>query len=610
MYLEPTDKTWAIDIEGDGLPSNIVWCLTAKNAVTKERMALVGADPIREWVDERLKEGCKFIGHNIIGYDAPTLNRVLGTRLGMADIIDTMIMSMLFSPSLAGGHSLESWGVRLRSPKGKHVDFSQFTPAMLTYCAQDTALCLDIYLTLVTRMKRLGFTDMGLELEHRSWQLIQKQQQTGFAFNIQGAHILYSKLRQEENKLQEKIHEQWPPTLELVATYKKPYKLDGSPTANFTRHASQFVRVDIHGQERYDCYDYVAFNIGSPDQRVEKLLGLGWEPREFTKTGKPKPTDKGRLSPSLEEFVQTSDNQGARLIARWIEYNSRANMINTWIEAYNEDTKCIHGNLWYANTLRYRHSNPNTANIPAVRLDKNEEPLYGEEGVYTYEARDLWTVRDLDKRVLIGVDAKGIQLRVLAHYLNNKKFTEAILSADPHEANRQNFNLPSRALTKTITYAVLMGAGDNRVASEAGVSLKEAKQVKQLFFSQVPELERLIKKLKAELKKTGRLRLCSGNSILVPKDYMVIPYLLQGDESQIMKKAALYIAQEIRKQRLDILKVCDVHDEHQYDSLKEHSGIFKEKILPESFEASGKYFNYRLPIECSVQEGLTWSQTH
>jgi DNA polymerase-1 len=462
-------------------------------------------------------------------------------------------------------------------------------------------------------MKRLGFTDMGLELEHRSWYLIQKQQQTGFAFNIAEAHVLYSKLRQEENKLQEKIHEQWPPTLELIRTYKKPYKNDGSPTTNLARHTAEYVRVDVHGQDRYDCFDYVAFNIGSPDQRVEKLLGLGWEPREFTKTGKPKPTDKGRLSPSLEEFVQETDDQGARLIARWIEYNSRANMINTWIEAYNENTKCIHGNLWYANTLRYRHSNPNTANIPAVRVGKVndiEVPLMGEQGVYTYEARDLWTVRDLTNRVLIGVDAKGIQLRVLAHYLNNKKFTEAVLDGDPHSYNQQVGGFRSRAIAKTFIYAFLLGAGDAKVGQIIGGTTRDGKQIKERFIGNFPGLKQLLDGLERQVQRTGRIRLCDGTPLIVTAMHTRLGYLLQGDESRIMKKAAIITAEQVRRRKLDILKVGDIHDEWQNDALKIHADEFVEDVCPQAFNASGQFFNYRLPIDCDSKVGLTWAETH
>jgi len=609
MYLNPTEKYWAIDIEGDNLPSNRIWCMAAKNVKTRQEVSLVGHDAIRDWMNDKHKDGCKFIGHNIIGYDAPTLNRLLGLRLGMADIIDTMILSMLFSPSLAGGHSLGAWGIRLRFLKGDFHDFSQFSDQMMRYCVQDTALCVEVYNVLVTRMTRLGFTDMGLELEHRSWQLIQKQQQTGFAFNIQQAHVLYSKLRQEENKLQEKIHEQWPPVLELIKSFKKPYKNDGEPTANFTKHTEQYVRVDVMDGDRYDCYDYVAFNIGSPDQRAEKLLGLGWIPGEFTKTGKPKPTDKGKLSPSLEKFVEETDDQGARLIARWIEYNSRANMINTWIEAYNEETKCIHGNLWYANTLRYRHSNPNTANIPAVRVGA-DGPLKGQDGVYTYEARDLWTVRDTSKRVLIGVDAKGIQLRVLAHYLNNKKFTEAVLDGDPHSYNQQMGGFQSRAVAKTFIYAFLLGAGDAKVGQIIGGTTRDGKQIKERFIGNFPGLKQLLDSLERQVTRGGRIRLCDGTPLIVTTMHTRLGYLLQGDESRLMKKAAIFTAADVRRRRLDVLKVGDIHDEWQNDALRIHADEFANDVCPKAFNASGEFFNYRLPIDCDAKVGMTWAETH
>ena len=128
-----------------------------------------------------------------------------------------------------------------------------------------------------------------------------------------------------------------------------------------------------------------------PFGEFRKVIKFVWKPAadERTPTGNPKPTSKGKLVPSLVKFVESSGKEEPKLIARWMEVNARANMINTWIEAYNEDTGAIHGSLWLANTLRYRHSNPNTANIPAVRLDKENHPLLEEAGAFTYEARDL-----------------------------------------------------------------------------------------------------------------------------------------------------------------------------------------------------------------------------
>lgn len=551
------------------------------------------------------------MGHNFLGYDAPTLNRLLACAIRVSSVVDTMVLSMLYNPSLDGGHSLEMWGTRLKFPKGDFHDFSQYSEEMLQYCLQDARLTRRIYLELIRRMTRLGFTGVGLEIEHRAWALTKKQTQHGFAFDIAGAHALLALLHEEANAIRDRVYEFWPPELKLVATYRKPYKKDGAASANFLRHSSEYERVDVHpDKEAYDCHAFVPFNIGSPDQRVGKLLELGWKPREFTEGGNPQPTRKGKLSPSLEEFVEETAHEGPRLIARWIEVNSRATMIETWIEAYNNDTGCIHGTLWLANTLRYRHSGPNTANIPAVKLDKADRPLRGADGAWTYEARDLWVVRNRTTRRLVGVDAKGIQLRVLAHYLNNKEFTDAVLSGDPHSYNQRVGGLATRALAKTFIYAFLLGAGDAKIGEIIGGSSRDGRDLKSRFIGNFPGLKQLLDRLEREISRTGRIRLCDGTPLLVTAPHTRLGYLLQGDESRIMKKAAILTAADIARRKLDVIKVGDIHDEWQNDTALAAVDEFRLDVLPRAFADSGRFFQYLLPIDCDSKVGLTWAETH
>lgn len=618
MYLDQrrVKDYWAIDIEGDDLPSNVIWCMCAVNILTNEEVSLSGYAEIRKWIDARKTERAVFIGHNIIGYDAPTCNRLLAAGLTIGMLVDTLVLSMVYSPSLDGGHSLAAWGERLRCPKGEFNDFSHLSEEMLTYCMQDARLCAKVYRHLVVRMSKVGFTDVGLDLEHRSWQLIKQQQKNGFAFNIKEANLLYSKLREKENEIKDKIYEYWPAELRRLRTFRKPFKADGHPSANYLRHCDEYDNVRLRRDEgEYDVYGLVNFSIGSPSQRVEKLLLLGWEPREFTKPskthpkGQPQPTNKGKLSPSLEKFVEESGKEEVKLIAQWIEINSRASMVNTWIEAYNDTSGCIHGSLWYANTLRYRHSNPNTANIPAVRLDKDDKPLREEAGVFTYEARDLWVARDVD-RCLVGSDAKGIQLRVLAHYLNNPEFTEAVLNGNPHSYNQQIGGFGSKAIAKTFIYAFLLGAGDEKIGQIIGGSTKDGRNIKGRFVSGFPGLSDLLNSLARQVERTGRIILCDGTPIIVSAPHTRLGYLLQGDESRIMKKAAIFADQQVRRRKLDVLKVGDIHDEWQNDVHRESIEEFTGLVCPTSFARSGEFFNYRIPIHCDSKVGLTWAETH
>lgn len=613
MYLTPTKNHWVIDIETDDLNASIIWVACVRHILTKEERTLVGHEAIREFIIDR--PDAYWITHNGMGFDVPTLNRLLGVRIPPEKVIDTLLLSMVYCPHLPGGHKLGEWAKRVGMEKIDYHDFTHYNADMATYCMVDVRITAEVWLRLTKRMRNVGFTEVGVNIEHIAWHLIQKQRANGFAFRFAEAHQLYAELRNIQDDLQKRIYEKFPPRLLPVRTFAKSRKINGEPTADFERHQQVYHRLEVHPDGSYTAYDWVDFNIGSPPQRIEKLLELGWVPVERTKPsvkfpdGQPKVTDGGQLVPSLVAFVEESGIEEVALIARWLTVFGRANAIADWLNNYNPKTGAIHGDLWLAGTLRYRSSKPNTQNIPAVRTTKDGHPLRGSEGDWTYEARDLWVHRGGSSRKLVGVDAKGIQLRVLAHYLNDPQFTEAILSEDPHEANKQRMGLASRALTKTITYATLMGAGDPRIAAEAKVPLEEAKAAKKSFFDQVPTLPALIKRLKQELKRTGRIKLCDGTPVIVTSPHMVIPYLLQGDESRIMKLAMIYINRMVEKENLDVLKVGDIHDEHQYDVLIEHIDRFSDICLV-CFKKAGRFFKYNLPIECEPKVGETWAETH
>lgn len=618
MYLTiGNDKYWAIDIEGNDLYPAVsrIWCAVVHNLATKETVRLVGHNQIKEWFKNQPKD-IKLIGHNILGYDMPALNKVLETNITVKQCIDTMLMSMFYNPSMDGGHSLGAWGKRLGFRKTEFNDFSKYVPEMLDYCENDTLLCARVYRQLVARMLKEGFTERGIELEHKSWYLTKQQQLYGFPFNFQECLALYAGINEQLDDIKKEIYTFWPPSLEIVKQFKQARKKDGSYTKGFLEHQKQYVRVQEDNNGGYYAYDYVEFNLASGDQRREKLLALGWKPREFTKPSKTHPngqakvTDKGELVPSLVEYVKESGKKEVELIAKWLDYNSRATMLNTWMDNYNDKTGRIHGNLWLANTLRYRHSNPNTANIPAVRLSKDGRPLRGEEGAYTYEARDLWTCSDPVNRSLVGVDAKGIQLRVLAHHLNNPEFMEAVVNGDPHTYNQKIGGIRDRPTAKTFIYAFLLGAGDAKIGEIVGGTAQDGRKLKRRFIGNFPGLERLLIDLERQVERTGRIVLCDGTPILVRQNHTRLGYLLQGDENRIMKQAAVYIRQMCVRDKLDSFKVGDIHDEHQYDTLNEHVDPLRSNVLPRAFRAAGERFAYRLPIDCDSKVGKTWAETH
>jgi len=586
-----------------------------------------------------------FVGHNFLAYDAPMLNRFWGAAIPTHRVVDTFVLSQLYNPSYPappglnppgtpkdkrkGPHSLEAWGLRLRFKKTEHSDFSEYTPAMLRYCMNDTILTAFLFRKLTERMRVVGFSEMGAELEHKAWNIIQnKQRRNGFPLDYKRAHELYVTIRAREEELKNEIYNLWPPELRCVAEYKQAFKKDGSYTKQYVTHSGQFPKLEIRPDGSYAAYDYVEFNLGSPDQRIAKLLELGWEPTQFTKKTKKGGGGNPRVDEdSLIAFADSSGNPEVKALAKWIVLNSRANMINTWLEAYNEQSGSIHGRLFIASTLRYRHNSPNSANIPAVRLKKDDEGkehvLYGEEGSFTYECRDLWTCGDPSGWSLVGIDGTGIQNRCLIHNLIKtvgeeavRDFKELSLHGDIHKRNIEVLGLANKAAAKKFYYTLMMGGGGARLAADQAqfgtkMTAKEGDAKKTALIKSMPGFYELIDKLEKELEETGRIRLCDGTPILVPSPHMVIPYLLQGDESRLMKKAMILVDEEVRRNRLskDVLKVADIHDEWQFRVRNEYVEHFVELALP-CFNRAGEYFNYLIPIDGDAKVGKTWAETH
>jgi DNA polymerase-1 len=635
LYLTPTSQHWACDIEADDLldKATRIWCVCVINCVTKERHTFTDKESFNVW----LQKDFVLVGHNFLAYDLVMLNRYWDAKWPATKCVDTFVLSQVYSPSMPrpkgikgkkGTHSLEAWGIRLRYAKTEHTDFSCLSADMLKYCMNDTILTAYLFRKLSERMRGVGFTERGLEIEHLSWNIIQnKQRKNGFPLNYKEAMVLYGTIRDREEELKREIYELWPPEFREVKKFGQARKKNGEFTVYYERHLGQFPRLQIHPNGTYSAFDWVEFNLGSPSQRVEKLLELGWQPTHFT----PVTDNGGGNNPKVDEdellaFAETSGKKEVSALAKWIVFNSRANMIRTWLDAYNDKTGAVHGKLFIASTLRYKHSSPNSANIPAVRTKKvNEEDVirYGEDGAWTYESRDLWTCGDPDAWSLVGVDGTGIQNRCLIHHLIKTvgpervaDFKELALRGDVHKHNINVLGLAHKAAAKKFYYTLMMGGQGKRLAADQAqfgtkMTAKEGTVLRDKMIASMPGFGELIKALEKELGETGRIRLCDGTPILVPSPHMVIPYLLQGDESRLMKQALIYLDQEIRQARLQdhILKVADIHDEWQWRVRNEYVEAFIAMALP-CFTRAGDSFDYLIPIDGDAKVGKTWAETH
>ena len=463
MYLrhENLSNYWILDVEADDLKATKVYCIVLVNVGDRSRVIFRPDDlaRFRDWVEAHPQ--AIFVGHNIVSFDAPTLNRLLNTSISSDRCVDTLILSYLYNPRMPGGHSLAAWGERLNFKKGDFHDFSCFTGEMLDYCAQDVALTLKVFLALTKRMLAQGFSEKSCELEHQIRVVLDKQEKNGFYFEIEKAGALQQRLLEKQAQLEGPIRELFPPVLEVIQSYKYRTKQDGQPFASYLRHLEEYPDVRLNADGSYDCYDWVTFNIGSPPQRVEKLLSLGWKPNKFTKKtakgggGNPQVDEE-----SLVEFANKTKRPEIQAIADWLVLQGRCSMLGTWLNCVNREDHRMHGRVFTcgAGTRRMTHTQPNSANCPKA---KKKVP-------YGIEMRSCWSVTDKPTRCLVGYDAKGLEMRMLAHYLNDPEAAELFINGDPHMVNTRALGLPDeyRDLTvKNAFYAFQYGAQDAKLGA-------------------------------------------------------------------------------------------------------------------------------------------------
>jgi len=551
--ISPTTNTVFLDIEADGLNPTKVHC-----AITKRSGEAHLTHLSRRSLMDELARGGQVCGHNVIGYDLPVLNRLWGIRIPQDRVVDTLVLSRLFHPDLDGGHSLAAWGNRLGFPKGDHSDWSELSEEMVEYCKRDVDVTERLHDALVQQLRLFGFTKHCVDLEHSVAFICKDQEDNGFEFDKDGAVELYEELTTRMHRIERDLQQVFPPIVEERYSDKTHKRLKDKVTV---------------------------FNVGSRQQIAERLASKGAVWKELTPAGKPKVDEK-----TLKKQTHIPE---AKIILRYLLCQKRASQVDSWIKAVEED-KRIHGRVRHigAVTGRMAHSNPNMAQVPAVRAE------------YGKECRKLFTVPD--GHVLVGADASGLELRMLAHYMNDEKYTNEILTGDIHTANRIAAGLDNRDDAKTFIYAFLYGAGDAKIGSIVGGTAAHGKKLKQAFLENTPALADLRNETMADAK-TGFLTGLDGRRIRVRSEHAALNTLLQGAGAVVMKQAIVILYDLL--ERVNFKLVAQVHDEWQIECKPEDAN-FIGKSCVNAMVFAGEVLQLNCPLDGEYRIGNSWADTH
>ena len=110
-----------------------------------------------------------------------------------------------------------------------------------------------------------------------------------------------------------------------------------------------------------------------------------------------------------------------------------------------------------------------------------------------------WTVEDGYN--LVGIDASGLELRMLAHYMDDQEYTNEIINGDIHTANQKAAGLESRDQAKTFIYALIYGAGDAKLGSVVERKRTMVEDLEQHFLDNNPSFKSLRDRVSRAAKK-------------------------------------------------------------------------------------------------------------
>ena len=549
----PTTNIVYLDIEANGLDPTEIHC-----AVTKRPNEVALTHLSSRSLANEIQKGGQVCGHNLIGYDLPVMLKLWGIHVHRDRVIDTLVMSRLFRPDLDGGHSLAAWGQRLGFAKGDHDEWDVLSDEMIEYCKRDVDVTEKLYNKLVEQMQMLKFSKHCVDLEHSTAFICKDQEDNGFQFKKQDAVALYSELTTRMDRIERDLQQVFPPIVEERYSDKTQKRLKDKVTV---------------------------FNVGSRQQIAERLVGKGAVWKELTPAGKPK-VDEATLK------KQTHIPE-AKIILRYLLCQKRASQVDSWIKAVGED-KRIHGRVRHigAVTGRMAHSGPNMAQVPAVRAE------------YGKQCRALFNTPD--GRVLVGADASGLELRMLAHYMNDANYTNEILTGDIHTANQHAAGLKTRDQAKTFIYAFLYGAGDAKIGSVVGGSALHGKKLKADFLENTPALAKLRKEVTKDAE-SGFLTGLDGRRIRVRSQHAALNTLLQGAGAVVMKQAIIILYDLLA--RVDFKLVAQVHDEWQIECRPEEAD-FIGKSCVNAMVFAGELLQLNCPLDGEYRVGNSWADTH
>jgi len=484
------------DIETDGLDATKIHVLSWEDDYGKIQ-STHDYDDMRKFFEQSKT----LIGHNIIRFDIPVAEKVLGIKI-KAKLVDTLALSWYVNHTKPK-HDLETYGEYYNVKKPEVTDWVNLTKEDYAHrCKEDVKINSRLWRDLDIKLSKLYPNDQD------KWQFIKylsfkmecaaEQEALKWKVDIESAKEYLDLWESKKGLKIVELAEAMPKQI-LTKVQQRPkvmYKKDGELSA----HGEKFEELRKQYKQPDSVQSFVVKtgerqgNPNSPEQVKEWLYSIGWVPRTFKFVRGPDGVERqvpqvrkdGELCPSVIKLI--SEDPAVAILDGLSVLSHRIAVLKGIIE-FESDGYVQATIAGMTNTLRFRHAKP-LVNLPSV-----EKP-------YGKEIRGLLTAPE--GYVLCGADMTSLEDTTKRHYmkpldpdyvaemsrdgfdphLDLAKHAGIISQEDIDKHNSGEKSLKDlRKNYKVVNYSATYGVGAAKLARETGMTNKEAQKLLDAFWS-------------------------------------------------------------------------------------------------------------------------------
>ena len=454
------------------------------------------------------------VGHNIIRFDIPAVERVLGIKV-TARLIDTLALSWYLHHDRMK-HGLEGYGEDYGVPKPVIKDWNTLTPEEYAHrCDEDVKINNRLWRDLDLKLNKLyqDPTDKLKLIDYLSFKLdcAREQEELQWKLDVDKAQAAYDEILSLKAEKVEQLAEAMPrKILTRVANQPKVmHKKDGDLSAN----GDKWVTLCLENKMPTSAKSFVVKtgeergNPNSNDQVKDWLYSLGWKPRTFKflrdkKTGEERQLEQVRKNGELCQSVRelSSNDPAVDLLDGLTVLTHRAGILRSFLECH-KDGWLQAGVAGLTNTFRFKHFKP-LVNLPSVDKpygDVIRGCLTCPDG-YTLAGADMTSLEDTTKRhYMKPLDPEYVEemsREGFDPHLDLALHAGVITQDDIDKHNSGERSLKSlRKNYKVVNYSATYGVGAPKLARETGMTPKEAKTLLNAFWSRNWAIEKVASRL-------------------------------------------------------------------------------------------------------------------